>query len=315
MGQESDLASPETWSAKATDNRIVPSKRGAQRGMFPFMLGEEYSRHRLLDYVGSRQAQSGVLWGKKESRCILCTSGGRHGKKAGYSDEPLPDGGWWYFGQGTTGDQDLANAANSRLASERYSVLLFTTREPTAKEIAAQQGYGKLFAYRGIYNVAGYEFHTPNLGNRAGERLLRFRLVPAVQAQSVEDGVEYDDVPAELHGLRRWIEEAAGRSSQVTYSIAQYRKRSACIRKYAKMRANGLCEACGGPAPFLDSQGQPFLEVHHLLRLADDGPDSPMNVAAICPNCHRQVHVGGQGDQLNEALREKIMNIECAQLG
>ncbi|MFC1652495.1 HNH endonuclease [Planctomycetota bacterium] len=39
-----------------------------------------------------------------------------------------------------------------------------------------------------------------------------------------------------------------------------------------------------------------FLEVHHLFRLADDGPDIPDNVAAICPNCHRELHYGADRD-------------------
>jgi len=56
-----------------------------------FIVGEEYNRPALLDFFGSKQAQSGVIWGTRESGCVICTSGGRHGKKAGYFDEPLQD--------------------------------------------------------------------------------------------------------------------------------------------------------------------------------------------------------------------------------
>lgn len=132
--------------------------------MHPFILGGEYPRVHLLGFLGSRQAQSGVLWGSRESGCLICTSGGRGGKKAGYFDEASESGSWRYFGQGQTGDQTLRNAANAKLASGKMSVLLFTTREPTAREVADRGGYGKLFAFKGSFNVVGFEPFVPTEG-------------------------------------------------------------------------------------------------------------------------------------------------------
>jgi hypothetical protein len=58
-------------------------------------------------------------------------------------------------------------------------------------------------------------------------------------------------------------------------------------------RAQGHCERCGKPAPFLRrTDGSPYLEVHHCRRLADGGPDLPSNALALCPNCHRRAHHG-----------------------
>jgi 5-methylcytosine-specific restriction endonuclease McrA len=58
-------------------------------------------------------------------------------------------------------------------------------------------------------------------------------------------------------------------------------------------RAGGVCEGCGRPAPFLRaSDGTPYLEVHHLVTLANGGPDTVTNAIALCPNCHRQRHSG-----------------------
>lgn len=58
-------------------------------------------------------------------------------------------------------------------------------------------------------------------------------------------------------------------------------------------RANGICEACLQPAPFFKkSDGLPYLEVHHKIRLADTGDDSVENALALCPNCHRKFHYG-----------------------
>jgi 5-methylcytosine-specific restriction protein A len=55
-------------------------------------------------------------------------------------------------------------------------------------------------------------------------------------------------------------------------------------------QANGLCECCSAPAPFIREDGSPFLEVHHVRRLADGGEDTIVNAIAICPNCHRKEH-------------------------
>ena len=58
-------------------------------------------------------------------------------------------------------------------------------------------------------------------------------------------------------------------------------------------RANGKCELCGSPAPFLRASNQaPYLEVHHTIRLADGGEDTVDNAVAACPNCHRKAHHG-----------------------
>lgn len=58
-------------------------------------------------------------------------------------------------------------------------------------------------------------------------------------------------------------------------------------------RASGMCEVCGQLAPFTrKSNGTPYLEVHHKVRLADDGPDTLENAIALCPNCHRESHYG-----------------------
>ena len=58
-------------------------------------------------------------------------------------------------------------------------------------------------------------------------------------------------------------------------------------------RANGCCEQCKSPAPFLRrSDKSPYLEVHHKKPLNDGGKDTVDNAEALCPNCHRRAHYG-----------------------
>ena len=59
------------------------------------------------------------------------------------------------------------------------------------------------------------------------------------------------------------------------------------------LRANGICEKCNKPAPFNRSKDNtPYLEVHHIIRLSNDGDDTVENSVALCPNCHREKHYG-----------------------
>jgi 5-methylcytosine-specific restriction enzyme A len=70
-------------------------------------------------------------------------------------------------------------------------------------------------------------------------------------------------------------------------------RRNPDIVAEALSQANGICDKCKKPAPFYRvSDGTPFLEVHHLVPLADGGTDTLENVRALCPNCHREEHYG-----------------------
>lgn len=75
----------------------------------------------------------------------------------------------------------------------------------------------------------------------------------------------------------------------VKETIARYR--DPYISCNAKRRAKGICQLCGKPAPFNDKSGDPYLESHHIKWLSKGGEDSPYNVVALCPNCHRKMHI------------------------
>ena len=64
------------------------------------------------------------------------------------------------------------------------------------------------------------------------------------------------------------------------------------VQAWTLQQAKGRCELCRKPAPFKRPDGRPFLEVHHVKRLAEGGEDVPDNTVALCPNCHRMAHYG-----------------------
>ncbi|PIK71057.1 hypothetical protein CS379_21425 [Methylobacterium frigidaeris] len=69
--------------------------------------------------------------------------------------------------------------------------------------------------------------------------------------------------------------------------------RSQAVIASVLKRADGTCENCRLPAPFTRrTNGEPYLEVHHKVPLAENGDDTVENAQALCPNCHRRAHHG-----------------------
>ena len=81
--------------------------------------------------------------------------------------------------------------------------------------------------------------------------------------------------------------------------------RDPAVVAWVLQEANGVCECCQCPASFAKPSGDPYLEVHHLRRLADGGSDTVSNAVALCPNCHRELHHGQNQMQLREQVYQK----------
>lgn len=118
----------------------------------------------------------------------------------------------------------------------------------------------------------------------------------------------------DLEMLRKQAEEAAvdevpDELRTARQSAPQY-NRSQEVKSYAKARADGICEGCGEPAPFISKTGEPYLQVHHIHELSDGGSDTPDTVAALCPNCHYRIHHGEDGEEYNQDILQNIREIE-----
>ena len=80
----------------------------------------------------------------------------------------------------------------------------------------------------------------------------------------------------------------------VSYStvVTQFKRNPDVVAEVLE-RAKGHCEHCEQPAPFIrQSNGTPYLEVHHIIQLSQGGEDTVENAVALCPNCHRKAHFG-----------------------
>ncbi|WP_033063637.1 HNH endonuclease [Pseudomonas sp. GM48] len=81
------------------------------------------------------------------------------------------------------------------------------------------------------------------------------------------------------------------------------------VRAWVRQQAEGKCEGCGNPAPF-EKSGRPFLEVHHVKHLAQEGSDRPSNAVALCPNCHRRCHHSSDREEFTASLYTKVKRLK-----
>lgn len=98
--------------------------------------------------------------------------------------------------------------------------------------------------------------------------------------------------------------------SQKELMITQ-RERDPYISEYVKRRSMGICDLCSKYAPFLDKKGRPYLECHHVIWLSNNGEDTIENTVALCPNCHRKMHI----QNLPEDVMKLKKVLKCYEIG
>ena len=92
--------------------------------------------------------------------------------------------------------------------------------------------------------------------------------------------------------------------------VRQY-VRDPYVAEYSKARATGICMLCGKEAPFSDGKGKPYLESHHIVWISKGGTDTINNTVALCPNCHRKMHI--VADKKDIDYLRKVANIRNGQ--
>ncbi|RYY23992.1 MAG: HNH endonuclease [Sphingomonadales bacterium] len=106
--------------------------------------------------------------------------------------------------------------------------------------------------------------------------------------------------------FRRLRSKPAGRLSPTAVATVSLQfVRDPEVKAWVLRNAEGVCECCQQQAPFESISG-PFLEVHHVQRLADKGADTVENAIAICPNCHRRLHYALNAAELIDQIYARI---------
>lgn len=136
---------------------------------------------------------------------------------------------------------------------------------------------------------------TQVLWRNAGE--IRFAPYSTTVTFVAEEPSDFDELVAKSSKLSsdERCQRLAGASATPTRMqvVSTAFMRNPDVVAEALCRAAGICGCCKQPAPFKRAtDGMPYLEVHHRIRLADGGDDTIKNAVAVCPNCHRKAHYG-----------------------
>jgi 5-methylcytosine-specific restriction enzyme A len=217
-----------------------------------------------------------------------------------YRDGFAQDGLYWYSGEGAVGD--MTWTAGNRAVRDHVNLgldLFFFER--------AQRKDG-LWRFAHIFHYVDHkrEGRIDKTGNSRSAIIFGLLAMASgcpTTAERIDDNLQKLRVSA-------MTDATESGSAGVRTAIRNVYIRSEAVRRYVLGRAAGSCEACGAGAPFKTLEGMPFLEVHHIDRLADDGPDRIDRVAAICPNCHRRCHYGSDQQHYNSELRSRIARLE-----
>lgn len=94
-----------------------------------------------------------------------------------------------------------------------------------------------------------------------------------------------------LKKLKDELKAFDGKHPKTRLTEVEVKERSALVSSIVKERAAGVCQLCNKPAPFFNKNGEAYLECHHVIWLARGGADETYNAVALCPNCHKKMHI------------------------
>jgi 5-methylcytosine-specific restriction protein A len=195
-----------------------------------------------------------------------------------------------YTGMGMTGDQSLQFAQNKTLAKSAtngvdvYLFEVFVDKEYTymGKVALAVQPYTEDQPDQNGIPRKVWMFPLKLVGKSIlsipDNLLNESRAKKETQAKTLSD-----------NELKNRAEHSPKKAGNRPVTSNQY-DRNPWVTEYAKRRAKGKCQLCEQEAPFKSKKGEPFLETHHIIWLAEDGEDTINNTVALCPNCHRKMH-------------------------
>lgn len=245
------------------------------------VVGEIYSNKDICNSFhvspmgGIRKSNS-----KRAIITIACTHNSKFKNYDYWVDDTL-----YFYGQGAYGNQDFETGFNASLfdaPKTGYTIYLF-------EKIGPDQ-----FLYRGIVELVNT---TRDRGlDKNGEKrdLILFHLklkgnqdyVPEKFLQMEEEAADQaaklipDNVVAKL--AEEKTEEYPGYQRKIVKTVSMP---SALARRYVLMRAHGYCELCGQKAPF-EVNGEPYLQIDHIIPLSKGGTNDIENLSALCPNCN-----------------------------
>ena len=212
----------------------------------------------------------------------------------------------YYTGMGQEGDQNINSAQNKTLnesQSNGVEVHLFEVLEES------------IYTYVGEVELAAAPFQeTQPDRNGLDRKVWMFPLklkgdkklnpIPNQKLKKLEQARNKAITKLPSSTLEKRAKLAPKKPGSRDTTSKQY-QRNEYVVELTKRRANGVCELCDNKAPFNNSKGEPYLEVHHIVWLAKDGDDTIENTVALCPNCHRRMHIVDSDEDKNRLLKKR----------
>lgn len=250
-----------------------------------FKLGEVVDQKQLAEHF-VHNINSGMKYSSKTKTIVLVND-----LSDTVYNNRWEDGLLYYTGSGKKGNQSLTRR-NKRLS----------TSNSDGSSIYLIEGIkGKYYIFLGEFKLSGDPFQELQYDEDKN-----FREVWVFPLKPLENQNDFQ-VPKDLlvEAEKRIVEKiqdisnkeletrakGAGKFSEKKLLNVKVYIRNAYVSEYGKRRANGICELCDKAAPFNNKNNKPYLETHHIIWLSKGGEDSIENTVALCPNCHRKVHV------------------------
>lgn len=264
-----------------------------------FEVGRIYDRRQEIHEPYGGQWHGGISTPANQPFIFLFT--GESGEQYGYRDGWDQNGVFLYTGEGQVGPMEFTRG-NRAIRGH--------ARDGKELHLLESLGKGRGYRYLGMFACPAWEYRQGIDLNGDERQVIVFHLVQPSEGEQRAPSALSLGVP--LDQLRQLALEAASRAEQSKPQESKdlYYKRSATVREYVLARAGGVCESCRKPAPFVRIDGTPYLEPHHTRRISDGGPDHPRWVAAICSNCHREIHHGKDGKCKNQHLQQYLALLE-----
>lgn len=247
--------------------------------------GDVLNNERLCEIFGC-SPQGGMRRARATNTLVLISN-----HVASIYDDRWIENIFHYTGMGSEGDQNLNFMQNKTLSESKVNgvnVHLF--------EVFREREYvytGEVVLASDVYGEKQLDANNKSRKVYVFPLKLKDNSTAVIDANTVLQNFDLKIKKAKRLSdaeLRRRA-NGANRKNGSRQALSTQYDRNPWVSENAKRLANGICQLCEQPAPFMKSNGEPYLETHHIVWLAKGGEDTPQNTVALCPNCHRKMHV------------------------
>jgi 5-methylcytosine-specific restriction enzyme A len=195
-----------------------------------------------------------------------------------------------YTGMGSKGDQSLTFQQNKTLAesgTNGVSVHLF--------EVFKDQEYTYVGEVK-LNSTPYSETQSDEKGEPRKVYVFPLKLASGERYVRKQDRENVENVRVRK-ARKLTVEELQVLAAEGRKTVTCYQQKSTSyerniwVAELAKRLAKGQCQLCLKPAPFKNAKGEPYLETHHIVWLSKGGHDTAENTVALCPNCHKKMHI------------------------